>query len=84
MASIVEYDERKKAVNAYPDRIISPPQPSGCCTTGMRPIGDVQEDGDWLYTYKRCQSCGYTVRRVLVMNPRALRRMRAEILQGLN
>ncbi len=62
MASIVEYHEREIAVNAYPERTISPPHPSECCHAGMAQIGDVEEDGDWLFIYKRCRTCGYTVR----------------------
>jgi hypothetical protein len=63
MASIVEYNEREIAVNAYPKRIISPPHPSECCSTrSMAQIGDVEEDGDRLFIYKRCRTCGYTVR----------------------
>lgn len=84
MASIIEYDERKEAVNAYPEQIISPPQPSHCCASGMHQVGDVEEDGDWLYVYKRCRSCGYTVRHFLMASPKALRRMRTDILRRMN
>lgn len=84
MASIVEYDERKSAINAYPERIVSPPQPNDCCPSGMEQVGDVEEDGNWLYVYKRCRVCGYTVRHFLMMSPRALRKMRGEILKSLN
>jgi hypothetical protein len=84
MASIVEYDEERAAINAYPDRIISPPQPNECCLSGMEQIGDVEEDGNWLYAYKRCRVCGYAVRHYLMMSPKALRKMRAEIMKGLN
>jgi hypothetical protein len=62
MASIVEYNERDIAVNAYLKRIISPPHPSECCHAGMAQIGDVEEDGDWLFIYKRGRTGGYTVR----------------------
>ncbi len=84
MASIVEYDERKTAVNAYPGRIISPPHPSDCCSSGMEQVGKVEEDGNWLYVYKRCRACGYTVRHFLMMSPKALQKMRDEILRTLN
>ncbi|MBI2902903.1 MAG: hypothetical protein HYY12_04880 [Candidatus Methylomirabilis oxyfera] len=84
MASIVEYNERKAAENAYPERIISPPQPNDCCFSGMKQLGDVEEDGNWLYVYKRCRVCGYTVRNFLMMSPKALRKMRGGILRGLN
>jgi hypothetical protein len=84
MANIVVYDERKKAVNEYPERIISPPHPSACCVSNMAQIGEIEEDGSWLYVYKRCRRCGYTVRHFLMLSPKALKRMRAEILRGLN
>jgi len=84
MASIVEYDERKAAVNAYPQRIISPLHPSDCCSSGMEQVGDVEKDDDWLYIYKRCRACGYTVRHFLMISDDAIRRMRADILRSLN
>lgn len=84
MAGIVEYDEQKQAINAYPERIISPPQPGDCCAAGMEQVGNVEEDGSWLYVYKRCRVCGYTVRHFLMMSPKALRKMRGEILKSLN
>ncbi len=84
MASIVEYDERKAAVNAYPERIVSPPHPSECCASGMERVGAVEDDGNWLYIYKRCRACGYTVRHFLMMSPEALRKMRDDILRTLN
>lgn len=84
MAGIVEYDERKTAVNAYPERIISPPHPSNCCVSGMEQVGEVEEDGNWLYIYKRCRDCGYAVRHFLMMSPKALKKMQTDILRGMN
>ncbi len=84
MGSIVQYDERKAAVNAYPDRIISPTHPSNCCSFGMEQVGNKEEDGNWLYVYKRCRTCGYTVRHFLMMSPAALRQMRDDILRTMN
>jgi len=84
MASIVEYDEQKAAINAYPEKIVSPPHPSTCCVSGMEQVGQIEEDGKWLYNYKRCRMCGYTVRQFLMLSPRALEKMRDEILRTLN
>ena len=84
MVSIVDYDERKVAVNAYPERIVSPPHPSDCCSSGMEQVGEVEQDENWLYVYKRCRTCGYTVRHFLMMSPEGLRKMRDEILRTLN
>jgi hypothetical protein len=50
----------------------------------MEQVGDVEEDGNWLYVYKRCRVCGYTVRHFLMMSPKALRKMRGDILRRLN
>ncbi len=83
-ATIVEYDERRATLNAYPDRIISPPHPRECCASGMEQLGDVEEDGRWLFIYKRCRSCGYTVRHVLMLSPTAVRTMRAELLRSMD
>lgn len=64
-ATIVEYSNRKQAGNYYPDRIISPPAPSGCCTIGMEQVGDEEREGEWIFVYMRCRGCGYTVRRFM-------------------
>ena len=83
MANIVEYDERRTTLNAYPDRIISPPHPSECCFSGMEQVGDVEEDGNWLFIYKRCRTCGYTVRRFLMMSPKAMGTIRADLHRSM-
>ncbi len=83
-ASIVEYDERRGTLNAYPDRIISPTHPSECCSFGMEQVGDVEEDGSWLFIYKRCQTCGYTVRHFLMLSPKAMRAMRDDLLRSMD
>jgi len=84
MPNIVQYNERKASINAYPERIASPPHPSECCLSGMEQVGDVEEDGSWLFIYKRCRTCGYTVRHFLMMSPKALRTMREDILRSMN
>ena len=83
MANIVEYDERRATLNAYPDRIISPPHPSECCFSSMEQVGDVEEDGSWLFIYKRCRTCGYTVRHFLMMSPKAMGTIRADLLRSM-
>ena len=84
MSNIVEYNEKEASFNAYPERIVSPPHPSECCLSGMEQVGDVEEDGSWLFIYKRCRTCGYTVRHFLMMSPKALRTMREDILRSMN
>lgn len=60
--TLVEYRDDRPALNAYPTRIISPSRPSACCADGMALLGAPQRDGAWEYYYKRCGTCGYTVR----------------------
>ena len=62
MATIVEYTDNKTPQNLYPNRIISPSRSSACCFSDMEPIGAALQDGHWLHQYKRCRSCGFTVR----------------------
>lgn len=63
MATIVEYSKQKKAINAYPARIVSPPVPSQCCGSHTVWVGEVQDERGWPFVYQRCAACGFTVRR---------------------
>jgi hypothetical protein len=65
MTTIVEYTDAEVPRNLYPTRIISPSHSNPCCFTDMEEIGDVQQDGQWEYHYKRCRTCGFTVRVIL-------------------
>lgn len=62
MKTIVEYTDRKRPLNTYPRRIISPTRPGPCCASHMRQIGRPFEEGNRTYTYRRCRVCGFTVR----------------------
>jgi len=62
MATIVEYTDRKAPRNAYPQRIVSPPRSGPCCFSKMEDIGTPQEEGRWVFQYRRCPTCGFTVR----------------------
>ena len=62
MATIVEYTTRKRAENAYPIRIVSPPVPQACCYRNMERVGEIETDEGRTYFYRRCRQCGYTVR----------------------
>jgi hypothetical protein len=62
MATIVEYTDQKRAKNLYPKRIISPSQSSPCCFSDMEEVGTPLQDDRWIYQYKRCRSCGFSVR----------------------
>jgi len=63
VATIVEYSSQRKAINAYPAKIVSPPVPSACCEFSSDQVGGVQEESGWRFVYHRCGVCGYTVRR---------------------
>ena len=65
MATIVEYTAEKRPENHYPMRIISPPHCGACCFSDMEEVGDPQAESHWLFQYKRCRRCGFTVRVIL-------------------
>ncbi len=62
MPTIVEYTDKKRPENRYPQRIISPLHSGPCCFSHMEEIGDLQREGNWEYTYKRCPTCGFALR----------------------
>ncbi len=65
LAKIVEYTDRKAPKNAYPAQIISPLRSGPCCFTDMEEIGKPQEEGRWVFQYRRCKKCGFAVRVIL-------------------
>jgi len=65
IATIVEYTDQKRPKNQYPERIISPVRSGPCCFSDMEEIGKSQEDSRWVFQYKRCKKCGFTVRVIL-------------------
>jgi len=62
MATIVKYTDTEPPPNEFPRRIVSPMGSGPCCFAAMETVGEVQRDGQWEYRYKRCRTCGYTVR----------------------
>lgn len=64
VGTIVEYSAHKQAVNGYPAKIVSPPSPSGCCTSSMDQVGTIRDENGWPFIYQRCGVCGFTVRRL--------------------
>jgi hypothetical protein len=65
MATIVEYTDQKRPKNLYPERIISPVRSGPCCFSDMEEVGKPQEDSRWVFQYRRCKKCGFTVRVIL-------------------
>ena len=69
--TIVEYSATKRPANQYPKRIVSPPRPQSCCTTAMVALGKPRREAGWFYVYKRCDTCGFTVRAIVRRDPAA-------------
>jgi hypothetical protein len=65
MPTIVRYTDSEPATNRYPERIVSPSRPGICCFSDMEELGDAENDGRWVFRYRRCRKCGFTVRVVL-------------------
>jgi len=63
--TIVEYTDHKPPKNLYPDRIVSPVRSGACCFTDMEEVGKPQEDGRWVFQYRRCKKCGFALRVIL-------------------
>lgn len=85
MSSIVEYTDQKRPRYQYPSRIISPPRPGPCCERHMAEVGRREEGGRWVFRYKRCRRCGFTVRLVLeaLPDPRLMAELRATFLRTI-
>ena len=81
MATIVTYTDGEPAVNQYPQRIVSPCRPKACCFTAMEEVGPALQDERWVFQYRRCRECGFTVRVVLREIPDAA--LAAELRQIL-
>ncbi len=63
--SIVQYTDGAVPSNKYPARIVSPPRAAACCALSMVNVGDPEKENGWLFQYRRCPRCGFTVRRIL-------------------
>ncbi len=65
MPTIVTYTDERPPLNHFPRRIISPTHPSPCCFSAMEAVGAVQREARWEYAYRRCRTCGFTVREIV-------------------
>lgn len=65
LSRIIQYTDEAVPSNEYPERIVSPPRAASCCAFNMVNVGDPEEENGWLFQYRRCQRCGFTVRRIL-------------------
>ena len=65
MSTIVTYTDHEPAINQFPQRIVSPSRPKSCCFSDMEEIGAALQDERWVFQYRRCRQCGFTVRVIL-------------------
>jgi hypothetical protein len=65
MGTIVQYTDRQRPQNDYPKCIVSPTRARPCCFSDMEELGTAHETDRWVYQYKRCRQCGFTVRVIL-------------------
>jgi hypothetical protein len=65
MPTIVKYTDQQRSENEYPRRIVSPSRPGPCCFSEMAEVGNAKEEGRWVFQYRRCRTCGFTVRVIL-------------------
>ena len=61
--NIFVYTTKEKPKNNYPRKIVSPPEPSKCCTEENRFIvGSQREVDGFKFCYKICKKCGHAVK----------------------
>jgi hypothetical protein len=61
--NIIRYTEKEPPRNEYPKKIVSPPNPSACCTDENREnVGPTREVDGFKFCYKICQVCGHAVK----------------------
>ncbi len=61
--NIIHYTDDEKPRNEYPKKIVSPPEPSRCCTDENREVvGTAKEIDGFKFAYKICRKCGYALK----------------------
>lgn len=84
MPTIVQYTDRNPPENRYPHRIVSPPRSSPCCFSDMADVGGATREADWEYRYRRCRTCGFTVRVIVrpIVDEALLASLRRELAKS--
>ena len=84
MPTIVEYTDRKPPENRFPHRIVSPPHSRACCFSDMQDVGGARREAGWEYRYRRCRTCGFTLRVILrpIPDEALLGELRAELAKA--
>jgi len=67
--TIIEYSDTRQPQNRYPRHIVSPSRSGPCCFSDMEAIGDLHREGQWVFQYKRCRTCGFAVRLIVRQVP---------------
>ncbi len=73
MPTIVTYTDAKPPINRFPRRIISPTRSGPCCFSAMEDLGPVRHADRYEYAYRRCRTCGFTVRVIVRSLPDQVR-----------
>ena len=61
--NIIRYTDGEKPRNDYPKKIVSPVNPSPCCSDDNRElVGNVKEIDGFKFCYKICNDCGHAVK----------------------
>ena len=61
--NIIRYTDDEKPRNDYPKKIVSPSEPSRCCTDENREVvGTTKEIDGFKFAYKICRKCGYALK----------------------
>ncbi len=62
MPTIVTYTDDRPPLNQFPRRVVSPTHSGPCCFSAMEDLEPVHREERWEYAYRRCRTCGFTVR----------------------
>ncbi len=73
MPTIVTYTDDRPPLNHFPRRIISPTRSGPCCFSAMEDLGTVLREERYEYAYRRCRTCGFTVRLIVRCLPDEVR-----------
>ena len=61
--NIIKYTDDQPARNDYPKKIVSPSNPSKCCSDDSREVvGTMREIDGFKFCYKICSKCGHAVK----------------------
>ncbi len=62
LPTLVTYTDAMPPQNQFPRRVISPTRSGPCCFTDMAALGKPRRNDRYEYEYRRCQTCGFTLR----------------------